>query len=70
MSVSELRLPANCQISLVIRGDRTFTPHGRDILQAGDEILVVTPSAVRGMVEERLRAVDKSGRLAGWKRED
>jgi cell volume regulation protein A len=66
VSVSELRLPANCQISLVIRGDRTFTPHGRDILRAGDEILVVTPSAVRGTVEERLRAVDKSGRLAGW----
>ena len=70
VSVSELRLPPNCQISLVIRGDRTFTPHGRDILRSGDEILVVTPSAVRGMVEERLRAVDKSGRLAGWKSED
>jgi cell volume regulation protein A len=70
VSVSELRLPANCQISLVIRGDHTFTPHGRDILRAGDEILVVTPSAVRGTVEERLRAVDKSGRLAGWWADD
>jgi cell volume regulation protein A len=70
VSVSELRLPANCQISLVIRGDRTFTPHGRDILRAGDEILVVTPSAVRGTVEDRLRAVDRSGRLAGWWADD
>lgn len=66
VSVRELRLPDNCQISLVIRGDRTFTPHGRDLLRAGDEILVVTPSAVRGTVEDRLRAVDSKGRLAGW----
>lgn len=66
VSVSELRLPANTQVSLVIRGDRKFTPHGRDVLKSGDELLVVTPSAVRGVVEERLRAVDKHGRLAGW----
>jgi cell volume regulation protein A len=70
VSVQELRLPPNCQVSLVIRGDRTFTPHGRDILKAGDEILVVTPSAARGVVEERLRAVDRSGRLAGWLADD
>ncbi len=70
VSVSELRLPANTQVSLVIRGDRTFTPHGRDTLRAGDELLVVTPSAVRGIVEDRLRAVDRHGRLAGWWVED
>jgi len=54
----------------VIRGDRTFTPHGRDVLKAGDEVLVVTPSAVRGQVEDRFRAVDRRGRLAGWNLED
>jgi cell volume regulation protein A len=66
VSVSELRLPPNTSVSLVIRGDRTFTPHGRDTLKAGDELLVVTPSAVRAKVEDRLRAVDRRGRLAGW----
>lgn len=70
VSVSELRLPPNSQVSLVIRGDRTFTPHGRDILRSGDEVLVVTPSAVRAQVEERLRGVDRRGRLAGWIGED
>jgi potassium/hydrogen antiporter len=67
VSVSELRLPPNSQVSLVIRGDRTFTPHGRDILRSGDELLVVTPSAVRAKVEDRLKAVDRAGRLAGWR---
>ncbi|HSN10628.1 MAG TPA: TrkA C-terminal domain-containing protein, partial [Propionibacteriaceae bacterium] len=70
VSVSELRLPPNSQVSLVIRGDRTFTPHGRDILRSGDELLVVTPSAVRAKVEERLKAVDRAGRLAGWRLTD
>ncbi|MHB1009329.1 MAG: potassium/proton antiporter [Propionibacteriaceae bacterium] len=70
VSVSELRLPPNSQVSLVIRGDRTFTPHGRDILRSGDELLVVTPSNVRAKVEDRLKAVDRAGRLAGWRGTD
>ena len=70
VTVSELRLPPNTSVSLVIRGEHTFTPHGRDILRCGDEILVVTPSAVRAKVEDRLRAVDRRGRLAGWRLED
>lgn len=70
VSVSELRLPPNSQVSLVIRGDRTFTPHGRDLLRSGDELLVVTPSNVREKVEERLKAVDRAGRLAGWRGSD
>jgi len=70
VAVSELRLPPNCSVSLVIRGDHTFTPHGRDLLKAGDEVLVVTPSAVRSEVEDRFRAVDRRGRLAGWNLEE
>lgn len=66
VSVSELRLPVNTSVSLVIRGDHTFTPHGRDILRSGDELLVVTPSALRSTVEDRLRAIDRHGRLVNW----
>lgn len=66
VSVSELRLPPNAQVSLVIRGNQTFTPHGRDSLREGDELLIVTPSAVRGQVEDQLRAIDRGGRLARW----
>jgi len=42
----------------------------RASLKAGDEVLVVTPSAVRGQVEDRFRAVDRRGRLAGWNLEE
>ncbi len=66
VTVAELRLPPNTTVTLVIRDDRTFTPHGRDRLRTGDELLIVTPSAARPEVEERLRAVGRSGRLAGW----
>ncbi|MDO5287964.1 MAG: potassium/proton antiporter [Actinomycetia bacterium] len=66
VSVAELRLPPNAQVSLVIRGDETFTPHGSDTLREGDELLLVTPSAVREQVEDQLRAIDRRGRLARW----
>lgn len=66
VAVQELRLPPNATVALVIRGERTFTPHGRDVLRTGDELLIVTPSAVRPQIEERIRMVGRSGRLAGW----
>ncbi len=66
VTVGELRLPRNAQVSLVIRGAETFTPHGRDVLREGDELLIVTPSGDRTTVENRLRAIDKGGRLARW----
>jgi cell volume regulation protein A len=66
VSVAELRLPANTTVTLVIRDERSFTPHGRDRLRTGDELLIVTPSVLRHQVEERLRSVGRGGRLAGW----
>lgn len=66
--VGELRLPPNVAISLVIRHGRMFAPHGRDVLRNGDEILIVTPSHVREIVNDRLRAVGRRGRLARWHR--
>ncbi len=66
--VGELRLPPNVAISLVIREGRMFAPHGRDQLRTGDEILIVTPSHVRDIVNDRLRAVGRRGRLARWHR--
>lgn len=66
VAVSELRLPPNSTVTLVIREEQTFTPHGRDRIRTGDELLIVAPSAVRPQVEDRLRAVGRSGRLANW----
>lgn len=64
--VSELRLPRNAVVSLVIRGEDMFAPGGRQRLRSGDELLIVAPAALSGTVERRLRAVGRRGRLAKW----
>ena len=64
--VFELRLPAGANVSLVVREGRSFVPRTNDVLRHGDQLLVVSPSAVRRSVERRLRAVSKGGRLAEW----
>jgi cell volume regulation protein A len=64
--VRELRLPEGVSVSLVVRGETSFVPDGRRVLRTGDDLLVVTPRAVREATEERLRAVGRAGRLAQW----
>ncbi|MVA74876.1 potassium/proton antiporter [Auraticoccus sp. F435] len=64
--VSELRLPRNVVVSLVIRGEQMFAPSGRERLRSGDELLVVAPAGLSATVERRLRAVGRRGRLAKW----
>ena len=44
-------------MSLIIREERPFFPDGRERIQAGDELLIVTPEDQRLNTEERLRAV-------------
>lgn len=62
----ELRLPAPAATTLVVRGQDTFVPDNRTRLQAGDQLVVLTTPAVRDATEQRLRAVARAGRLAGW----
>ncbi len=64
--VFELRLPVGANISLVVREGRSFVPRDNDVLRHGDQLLVVAPSAVRAVAENRLRAVSRGGRLADW----
>jgi cell volume regulation protein A len=66
VEVAELRLPPGASISLVVRGGQSSVPSGRTRLQRDDELLVVAPRRVRNATEERLRAVARDGRLAGW----
>ena len=68
VEVGELRLPRNVAISLVIRGDAMFAPGAAEVIRAGDTLLIVSPAALRGAVENRLRLVSRHGRLAGWRR--
>ncbi|WP_425474928.1 potassium/proton antiporter [Fodinibacter luteus] len=64
--VFELRLPVGANVALVVREGRSFVPRDTDVLRHGDQLLVVAPQAVRDVVEKRLRAVSRGGRLADW----
>jgi potassium/hydrogen antiporter len=64
--LAELRLPRGSTVSLVVRGDEAFTPNRETRLRELDQLLVVTTSGARTAAEERIRAVDQSGKLARW----
>ncbi len=70
VEIGELRLPVGASVSLVVRGGATFVPHRTDRIAVSDDLLVVAERSVREATEERLRAVGKHGRLAGWGRAD
>jgi cell volume regulation protein A len=66
VEIGELRLPKGTSVSLIVRGDSSFTPDLRTSLRRGDDILVVTRRKDREATERRLQAVSRGGRLAGW----
>jgi len=66
VEVDELRLPNGSAVSLVTRGRLVLVPDGRTVLLAGDQVLAVAARAQVGEVENRLRSVSRSGRLARW----
>jgi len=66
VDIFELRLPAEANVALIVRGQRGFVPDPATTLQAGDRLLVVAAAGVRERTERRLRAVSRGGRLAGW----
>lgn len=67
--VRELRLPPGASVSLVVREGEGFTPGPDTRLQERDQLLVVTTAVARGRAEQRIRAVDRAGRLARWRGE-
>ncbi len=66
VEVGELRLPDGSAISLVTRGKEVLVPTATTVLSTGDQVLAVAARHEVGEVEERLRAVSRYGRLAGW----
>ena len=66
VEIFELRLPAQANVALIVRGSNGFVPAGTTTLQAGDRLLIVATAAVREETERRLRAVGRAGKLAGW----
>ncbi|MEU1790736.1 potassium/proton antiporter [Streptomyces sparsogenes] len=66
VEVGELRLPTGAAVTLVVRDGKSFVPQPSTALRRGDELLVVATDPVRDAAEERLRAVGRGGKLAGW----
>ncbi len=66
VGIFELRLPVGAAVTMIIRDGRAFVPTSTTTLRHGDEVLVVARSDLRQQTEERLRAVSRAGRLAGW----
>jgi trk system potassium uptake protein len=52
-AVSDLTLPENTALIVLLRGDRTILPRPDDVFQAGDQLLFAANSAV----EDKIRAV-------------
>ncbi|MEU7378563.1 MULTISPECIES: potassium/proton antiporter [unclassified Streptomyces] len=66
VEINELRLPSGSAVTLVVREGRSFVPLPTTTLRRGDELLVVATDPVREAAEQRLRAVGRGGKLAGW----
>jgi len=66
VEISELRLPPGSSVSLIVRGERSFTPSLTSSIRRGDDLLIVTPRADREATELRVQAVSRRGRLAAW----
>jgi cell volume regulation protein A len=69
IEVSELRLPPNTVVSLIIRNATPFNPAPGERIKIGDELLIVSPTSTRQVAEERLRELARAGRLARWRRQ-
>jgi cell volume regulation protein A len=66
VEIFELRLPAQANVALIVRDGRGFVPGPTTTLRSGDRLLIVATAAAREQTEQRLRAVSRAGKLAGW----
>ncbi|MEV0380542.1 potassium/proton antiporter [Nonomuraea sp. NPDC050643] len=66
VEIFELRLPAGAAVTLIVRDGKSFVPSATTRVRVDDQLLVVATAACRDQVERRMRAVSRSGKLAGW----
>lgn len=66
VTINELRLPGDAVVTLVQRDAEIMAASPSTSLRAGDQLLVASSNRDRAATEHRLRAVSRSGRLAGW----
>jgi cell volume regulation protein A len=69
VEVSELRLPGDAVVALVLRDGKLFVPRSDTALRSGDDLLLAVTATHLVAVERRLRAVSRAGRLAAWRGE-
>jgi cell volume regulation protein A len=67
--ISELRLPEDAALVLIVRDRKPFVPSGTTRLMRGDQALLVSARQSRAEAERRLRAISRAGRLAAWRGE-
>jgi cell volume regulation protein A len=66
LDIRDLGLPHGALVSLVVRSGRPIVPDTLTRLKVRDRIVLVCLPGTRDAVEERLRALDAIGRMAGW----
>jgi cell volume regulation protein A len=66
VEISELRLPQNSTVALLMRGEEIVAPTPTTMLRAGDHLLIAAPRSAHDLIEKRLAAISGHGRLARW----
>lgn len=66
VEIFELRLPQGAAVTLLVRAGNRIVPASDTVLRHGDQLLVVATREARDATEQRLRAVSRRGKLAGW----
>ena len=66
VTIFELRLPEPTVVTLIVRDTTTLVPRPDTVIREGDQLLLVTTPDRRRVVEQRLRAVGRRGKLARW----
>lgn len=65
--IDELRLPGDSVVTLIQRDGLIMAAALSTALKVGDQLLLASTNREREATEQRLRAVSRSGRLAGWR---
>lgn len=66
VTIKELRLPPGATVSMIIRDGLVLVPRSSTYLRAGDDLVMTASQAHTAAVEERLKEIDRAGRLARW----
>ena len=67
VSLLELRLPADANVTLILRDGKAIVPRPETRLHHGDSLLLVASDRMRAATEERLHQVSSGGRLGAWR---